>query len=208
MRILVFAFAMLSTICCTAKKMIMGIDAVILSADLIVVGEITRADPNAYYFRIDETLYVRDTAWHVTSTRVNVWEEWTCDWRDFDIVEGQRLLLLLRKGKHGFSPINASTGEIPLRNDSLILRNEEKVHVDYESHPYRLSFAEFRAGVLALRQCAHMDEEEVDDLGFFPGSAKWLCEETTIAGYLKREDFTGWLFRKTEKYHVGTSGVK
>jgi hypothetical protein len=198
MRFLLFSLTLFSTTLCAAKKMQMSIDAVILSADLIVVGEITRADSSAYFFRIDETLYARDTAWHVMETRVNAWKEWTCDWRNFKIVQGQRLLLLLRKSKHGFTPINGSTGEIPILNDSIVLRNEEKVHVPYESHPYQLSVQDFSAGVKALQHCCAHNGEIEGEYGYFDDSF-WKCSQTERTAVLNKDDFTAWLFRRVEQ---------
>jgi len=57
MRGLLLTTLLLSTGLCSAKKMQMAIESVILSADLIVIGEIKSDGVGSYVFGIQETLY-------------------------------------------------------------------------------------------------------------------------------------------------------
>jgi hypothetical protein len=173
-----------------AKKMITGIDAVILSADLIVVGVIEHNGSGTYSFRVDRTVY-GDTSLH--SISVVKWKEWTCDTRMFKIQRGQQLVLLLSHDEKGFHPINASTGEIPVEKDSIVLRYEERVHVPYESHPYRLTVQEFCDGVTALLHCCKLQGE----LGYFHDPI-WTCSDDERTTVRKKEDFAAWLYRRVE----------
>jgi hypothetical protein len=136
-----------------AKKYVYGMDVVVLTADLIVIGTIQGEAAGAYSFRIEETIH--GTPDNIVIT-VKKWKQWTCDYRTFKITPGQRLLLLLSHDGGHYSPINESTGEIPMENDSLELYHERAVVVDNAIRGYRMHLNEFREAAKALRQCAAM----------------------------------------------------
>ncbi|QQR87974.1 MAG: hypothetical protein IPJ76_07100 [Flavobacteriales bacterium] len=185
-RYLALPLALLVNVPCLAKKMQMDIESVILNAELIVVGEIISKGIGSYSFRIQETLH-GDTS--LRTIHVDKWKEWTCDTRSFEIAKGQRLVLLLGKGKSGYYPYNDSTGEIPITNDSLGAQNGY-----YGVLPRRLSITEFSEAVRALRSCCHITAVHKD----FGVSYDWVwdCTQEERERSATGNDFTAWLFRR------------
>jgi hypothetical protein len=183
-RILLITLAIVSSATCSAKKMQMAIESVILSADLIVVGEIKSVGIGSYAFTIQETLY-GDTA--LKNIQVAKWKEWTCDSRSFEVQRGQRLVLLLGKGKSGYYPVNASTGEIPLQLDSVLARSGF-----YSVLPHAVHIREFSEAVRALRDCCHVTEAR-NDLGYFYEWA-WDCSPEQRSERTAKNELTAWLF--------------
>ncbi len=104
-----------------AKKHIWPFACVLHSADLIVVGEITSVRANRILLRIEQQVYGTSADSQITVTK---WKEWTCDVRFAPYKKGQRLLLLLAKDKDSYFPINASTGELPVLQDSVSVYRE------------------------------------------------------------------------------------
>lgn len=195
MRLTLLIALLLTGSLCAAKKRQMRIEDVMLKADLIVVGEIVQVGDTTYVFHVLETIH-GDTSLHMID--VDAWKEWTCDWRDFKVKKGQRLVLLLGKEGAHYRPINASTGEIPIVNDSIVLRHE--VRVPGEDHPYHLPLQEFTAGARTLRSCCRPSAASAEK--YVPDRVNWSCTAEEVAAYAAREDFTGWIFRKVQVYRV------
>jgi len=189
MRGLLLTTLLLSTGLCSAKKMQMAIESVILSADLIVIGEIKSDGVGSYVFGIQETLYGDSS---LQTVRVQKWKEWTCDSRGFEIRKGQRLVLLLGKGKAGYYPVNDSTGEIPLRQDTVPSGNGF-----YEVLPHAAHIKEFGEAVRALRMCCHITETN-NDFGFFYKWA-WECSPEQRSARTSKNELTAWLFERMER---------
>lgn len=166
----------------------MAIESVILSADLIVIGEILNDGIGTYAFSVQETLY-GDTA--LKTIRVKKWEEWACDSRDFKINEGQMLLLLLGKDVSDYYPINASTGEIPIQGDSIPAHNGY-----YDVLPHAVPMREFGAAVRALRACCHITAMN-NDFGFFYEWA-WDCTPEERSERKASSASAAWLFARME----------
>lgn len=105
-----------------AKKHIWPFACVVHSADLIIVGSIIAVSHK------DVTVQVEERVYGTCEERITVlkWEEWTCDQRFAPYHVGQRLLLLLDKGDEGYTPINASTGELHVENDSVTVNREDQ----------------------------------------------------------------------------------
>ncbi|WP_123947548.1 hypothetical protein [Flavobacterium reichenbachii] len=92
---------------------------VISKAVLIVDGTVSKISKNEYQFTI--TQFIKGKS----SSKINVviWKEWLCDPRIKELKAGQRLILFLEKTPYGnFAPINDSTGEIYIDNDTFINR--------------------------------------------------------------------------------------
>ncbi len=106
-----------------AKKHIWPFACVVHSADLIVVGEIIAVRAHSVLLRIEENVFGTCADSVITVER---WKEWTCDMRFAPYEKGQRLLLLLAKDKDRYAPINASTGELPVQQDSVSVRGNER----------------------------------------------------------------------------------
>jgi hypothetical protein len=188
-RILLISLSIVSSATCSAKKMQMAIESVILSADMIVVGEIKSVGIGSYAFSIQETWH-GDTALKVI--HVEKWKEWTCDARSFEVQKGQRLILLLGKGKSGYYPINASTGEIPVRQDTISSRSGF-----YEVLPHAVSVEEFGTAVRAIRSCCHITEVN-NDLGYFYRWV-WDCSADQRSERKAQNSLTAWLFEQMEE---------
>lgn len=123
-----------------AKKHIWPFACVVHSADLIVVGEITAVSAHSVLFRIDEQVFGSSADSVITVER---WKEWTCDRRFAPYAEGQRLLLLLAKDKDRYTPINASTGELPVQQDSVPVYREGE----------RFALSELTSAMRDVRSC-------------------------------------------------------
>lgn len=189
MRGALLSIMLLSTGLCWAKKMEMAIESVILSADLIVIGEIENDGIGSYKFSVQETLH-GDTA--LKTIRVKKWEEWTCDSRSFKVKKGQRLLLLLGKDDSDYYPINASTGEIPIRHGSIPPRNGY-----YDVLPRAVPIEEFSEAVLALRACCHITAVR-NDFGYFYDWV-WDCSPEERSAHASKNEMATWLFEQMEK---------
>ena len=99
------------------KKHELPYSIVIAKADLIVDGTISKVSKNEYEFTISQFVKGRSAL----KIKVSIWNEWICDPRIKELKNGQRLILFLEKSPNGnFSPINDSTGEIYVDNDSFI----------------------------------------------------------------------------------------
>jgi hypothetical protein len=188
MRILLLTVLLFGSGVCSAKKMQMAIESVILNADLIVVGAVERDGSGSYVFRIDET-------WHgdnsLRTIRVNKWKEWTCDRRGFTLGQGQRLVLLLNKEGERYSPVNGSTGEIPIQADSIPAHNGY-----YDVLPHAVPVREFGAAVRALRGCCHITAVN-NDFGYFYEWA-WDCTPEERSERKASSAFAAWLFARME----------
>ncbi|WP_343694087.1 hypothetical protein [Flavobacterium sp.] len=99
------------------KKHILPYSIVISKADLIVDGTISKVSKNEYEFTISQFIKGKSGS----KIKVSIWKEWICDPRIKELKAGQRLILFLEKTASGiFTPINDSTGEIYVDNDTFI----------------------------------------------------------------------------------------
>ena len=118
MKLFVYLFLfLLPTLNYGFKKHEVPYAIVIAKADLIVDGTISKVSKNEYEFTISQFVKGRSAL----KIKVSIWKEWICDPRIKELKTGQRLILFLEKSPSGnFSPINDSTGEIYVDNDSFI----------------------------------------------------------------------------------------
>lgn len=99
------------------KKREVPYSIVIAKSDLIVDGTISKVSKNEYEFTISQFVKGKSGS----KIKVQIWKEWICDPRIKELKIGQRLILFLENLPNGnFSPINDSTGEIYVDNDSFI----------------------------------------------------------------------------------------
>lgn len=134
---------LLCWLCCShafGKKHVWPFACVLHSADLIVVGEITAVRANSVLLRVEEKVYGTCSDSVITVAR---WKEWTCDVRFAPYEKGQRLLLLLAKDKDRYTPINASTGELPVQQDSVSVHRESE----------RFALSELTSALRDVRTC-------------------------------------------------------
>lgn len=98
------------------KKNNLPYSIVILKADLIVDGTISKVSKDKYEFTINEFVKGKSDI----KIKVSIWKEWQCDARIKELKKGQRLILLLEKLPNGnFYPINESTGELFVDNNAF-----------------------------------------------------------------------------------------
>ncbi|MFB3386958.1 hypothetical protein [Flavobacterium sp. LAR06] len=99
------------------KKDVLPYSIVILKADLIVDGVISKVSKDKYEFTINQFVKGKSSL----KITVSIWKEWLCDPRIKELKSGQRLILFLEKNADGnFIPINQSTGELYVDNDKFI----------------------------------------------------------------------------------------
>lgn len=99
------------------KKKELPYPIVISKADLIVDGIVSKVSKNTYEFTIKQFVKGRSAI----KINVSIWKEWLCDPRIKELKAGQRLILFLEKTAYGnFTPINQSTGELYVDNDTFI----------------------------------------------------------------------------------------
>lgn len=91
------------------KKDIWPYSRIILKADLIVDGTVSKVSKDEYQFTISQFVKGKSNS----KINVAIWEEWLCDPRMQELKAGQRFILFLEKKTDGhFTPLNDSTGEI------------------------------------------------------------------------------------------------
>lgn len=100
-----------------AKKLAYPIEVVAAMADVIVVGEIERANSKSYRFKIEESIKGGETG----TIKVHMFREWVCDTRIEKVKKGQRLLLFLIKEVDRYEIINDSTGEVFIRKSKALV---------------------------------------------------------------------------------------
>lgn len=99
------------------KKRELPYSIVISKADLIVDGTISKVSKNDYEFTINQ--FIKGNS--VSKIKVSIWEEWLCDPRIKELKTGQRLILFLERNSYGnLTPINESTGELYIDNNTFI----------------------------------------------------------------------------------------
>lgn len=175
---------LLVLLCCSAtlsaKKMTMFMLDVILRADLVVVGTIDDPSGDAYTLIVDEVVHGSPAS---SIIRVRKWQPWICDSRIFKIERGQRLVLLLQRDSLGYMPINASTGEIPIENDSIVLRYQGK----------KMPVVEFTRAV-HLVCCFYRPDPRK------PSGSELPCHGIDREAALRSEDYAGQLLRQMQDH--------
>ncbi len=162
-----------------ARKVRMSIQDAILTAELIVVGTIADTAGDTYTLTIDELVHGQPNGPNI---RVRKWKEWTCDSRNFKIEQGQRLVLLLKRDSLGYAPINESTGEIVIRNDSL---------APHYQRVRPMPLADFTEGIRIVRCHYKPDPAPTQKMGEFCSQLDWDA--------VRRSDgFAAVLIRKIE----------
>jgi len=99
------------------KKAVMPYSMVVSKASLIVDGTISKVSKNEYEFTISEFIKGKSSS----KIKVAIWKEWLCDPRNKELKKGQRLILFLERSSYGnFYPINESTGELYVDNNTFL----------------------------------------------------------------------------------------
>lgn len=163
-------------------------------SDLIVVGKITSITPNSYQFEISETIKGAPRK-YVTVIK---FEEWTCDIRFGQYVIGQQLLLFLIKNGPYYEIVNGSTGEIPIKFNTITFKYES--FDENKFIPYKMSLRDCIDGLLFFSQCFRMTGKYNNfrnDRTF-----KQICYDTNLTQTNRLNNFKEWLLNKMRKYEI------
>ncbi|GAA3516138.1 hypothetical protein GCM10022393_32690 [Aquimarina addita] len=106
------------------KKRELSYSIVIGGADLIVEGFIKKIQKNQGVWDDSYELEITDALKTNTSRKtinVEMFKEWTCDFRKRPFAMNQKLLLFLKEGGNGsYQIINGSTGELIIEKDTIV----------------------------------------------------------------------------------------
>jgi hypothetical protein len=178
-----------------AKKITMPIEILIGTADLIVIGEISKFYELEYKYDLKVTDIIKGEC--KGTITVKNFEEWTCDYRYQPVEAGEVLMLFLKKKGRAYEIINGSTGEIPIIDSCVILENEEFEHIDYEFSPYELSFEEFFNGVTKFSSCFSYSGNFYDNIWDDKMVFKRKCQSFSAT-----TEFEIWLEKRLSKYQL------
>ncbi len=177
-----------------AKKRIYPIEMVAGLSHLIVVGKISSITPNSYQFEITETIK--------GAPRKNIivikFEEWTCDIRFGPYVIGQQLLLFLIKNGSYYEIVNGSTGEIPIKFNSVTFKYES--FDDKKFIPYKISLQDCIIGLNWLSKCFQMTGK-YNDFRNAP-TFRQICYKANLTQTNRVINFKEWLISKMSKYEI------
>jgi hypothetical protein len=176
-----------------AKKIEFPIQVIAGSADLIVIGEIDAVTDNSYTFKISETL--KGQSYGLIT--INMFEEWTCDVRFDKPKKGQKLCLFLKKEFSNWEIINGSNGELPILNNSIILKNEQYEYVRDKFIPYTISLIEFKIGIKTFCKCYKFIGKYASiEKGYFVK----ISDDDKIDNFKLISNFSAWLIKNMIKY--------
>ena len=181
-----------------SKKRVCPYPIVFAKAELIIVGEIVEIDSSTYKFKIFDTLKGNESDFIV----VNKYEDWNCDVRFDEFKINQQLFLCLEKGNQNWDIINGSTGEIPIKNNKAVLRNEI-VKVNKENMIpilYETNLDSFKSGIKHFLNCFEFlgECEKYDKSGKF----LQICSNEELQLFISKSQFTSWLYSKLENFKI------
>jgi len=192
---ILFLAIFFSLIKAEAKKLEFPIEIITGSADLIVIGEIDAVKDNSYTFKIFETLKGQSYG----SITVNMFKEWTCDVRFDKAKKGQKLCLFLKKEFSNWEIINGSNGELPILNNSIILKHEEYEHVRNQFTPYTISLFDFKIGIKTFCKCYKFIGKYASvEKGYFSR----IGDDDKINKFKLINNFSAWLNKKMMRYQL------
>lgn len=195
---IIFLFIIFSSLIVEAKKMDFPLEVVAGSADIIVIGEIQGIKNNSYTFKITETL--KGQVYKIIS--VNMFREWTCDFRFDKPKIGQKLCLFLRKNFSSWEIINGSTGELQVSDNSVYLGGEDLfLVVNHKFAQNSISLVQFKNGIKDFCKCYQFigDYQSRDNN---PQYFIQTCSDLQISNFKNRNKFSIWLFKKMERYSI------
>lgn len=187
-RMLLLTILLPLSIVALAKKRILPIELVAAQAYIIVTGEIIAVGSDTYDLKVSE--YIKGDKGNVIT--VQQFEQWICDTRYAPVAKGQKLILFLQMDHGNFIIINGSTGEIPIKNNRVILQYEEYKHIPYQLH-YELDLTEFKEGIKKFLQCFDIMQQCKD---CSTDTLVRKCSDTEINKFIGASRFTAWLYNK------------
>lgn len=170
----------------SADKNVMPIERVALEADIIVIGKIISVGKETYQFKVTE--FIKGAGDSILT--VQQFREWICDMRYASVAKGQHLFLFLEKLNGKFTLVNASTGEIPILNDSITLNNEINGHsTNYQAINYSTKLSEFKDGIKSFINCF----KAPDDAYLKHIQLIQKCTKQQLNAFINKNNFTSWL---------------
>ncbi len=177
-----------------ADKIVMPIEMVALEADIIVIGKIISVGKETYQFKVTE--FIKGVGDSIIT--VQKFREWICDMRYASVAKGQHLFLFLEKSNGKFTLVNASTGEIPIINDSITLNNEINGHSEnFQAIHYSTKISEFKDGIKSFIRCF----KAPDDNYLQQTQLIQICNNQQLKVFINKNSFTNWLYKKIKKYY-------
>ena len=179
----------------SAKKLELPIEAIASQADYIVRGEIVSVHAGTYQFHVAE--YVKGSG--SPTVTVQQFEEWTCDVRYAKAAKGQRLVLFLQKHKGALELINGSSGELPILNNRVTLKNE--TYADQYGKPfvpYSIPLPEFTTGLRKFVHCFTIPADPNARFSFAPRAIVQVGSPEEVNAFRTTSKFTGWLYERIQ----------
>lgn len=181
-----------------AKKMDFPLEVLTGSADIIVIGEIYGIKNNSYTFKITETL--KGQVYKIIS--VNMFEEWTCDFRFDKPKIGQKLCLFLKKKFSSWVIINGSAGELFISGNLIYLGGEDSIIlVNNKITRNSISLVQFKNAISDFCKCYQF----IGEFDYFRAKPQYFiqtCSDLQISTLKSRSKFSVWLFNKMERYSI------
>jgi hypothetical protein len=191
-------FIIFSSLKLEAKKMDFPFEVLSGSADIIVIGEIYGIKNNSYTFKITETL--KGQVHKIIS--VNMFKEWTCDFRFDKPKIGQQLCLFLKKKFSSWEIINGSAGELFISGNSIYLGGEDSIiFVNDKIVRNSISLAQFKNGIRDFCKCYQF----IGEFSYFSTKPQYFiqtCSDLQISNFTNKSKFSEWLFNKMQSYRI------
>jgi len=179
----------------SAKKMELSIEVIALQADYIVTGEITSVQAGSYQFHVAD--YIKGSG--RSTLTVQQFDEWTCDVRYAKAAKGQRLFLFLQKHQGALELINGSSGELPIRNNQVTLKNEVYAyHPGQPFVPYSIALPEFTTGIKQLVRCFTIPAASNAHSSFAPRTIVQVASDEEVTAFRATSKFSDWLYERVK----------
>ncbi|OUJ70419.1 hypothetical protein [Hymenobacter crusticola] len=184
----------------SAKKLELPIEIIASQAEYIVVGEIVSVQASTYQFHVAK--YVKGSG--SSTVTVQQFEEWTCDVRYAKAAKGQRLVLFLQKHKGALELINGSSGELPILNNKVTLKNETYAYQYGKPFvPYSIPLPEFATGLKKFVRYFTIPTDPNARFSFAPRAIVQVGSTKEVKAFRATSKFAGWLYERiTSRYII------
>ncbi len=165
--------------------MILPIEIMIGSSDIIVIGTIQTVYENTYDFEIQKNIKGNEKKIVIP---VQKFKEWTCDTRIKKVEKGQHLLLFLKKKiNNRYEIINGSTGELFIDNNKVRIHNK------------KITIEQFESTTQDFLLCYEFTNKNNP---YKKGTFKSLKKQKEINVYKNKSSFSTWLFSRMKEYEI------
>ena len=185
-----------------------------LGAEKIVYGEITRLDSETFTFKIERSLIGKES-----ELIIQRFQNWPCAHRWTDYKIGQRLFLFLRTYEGMlYSMSGGNEGELPIENDSVYINGlsldppppprpdgtlseySNTDFIDLQKHEvkgmsyfgHKTDLISFIETVLQIRNCFEIEYGKYKSIQ----KATILCDENELQKNIESNKILNWVYRK------------